>query len=243
MRLRHIVRGIALALSVDALCFAASAVPRLAGPAQRLRPSRARSKKSSGRMRRKDGRPRPCRRDARLRGSPGARSAARARHDPGCTNHWTQLSADDQKEFINLYAARAKKVRENAQKTDFDVTYRAGEAGNGLNKVKTEAKDKDEAARSADAAGRLPRQGRQHVQSHRPRHRKAPSSRRTTATSPHKILTTDGQGVPPEAEAEGPHRSRSPARGDDHFDADGALADEDGLPSFRPPPRAACRTH
>jgi ABC-type transporter MlaC component len=64
---------------------------------------------------------------------------------PSCTNHWAAMSPDQQAEMLNLYTQLiAKKINDNAQKTkDYDVTYKnTKDLGNDLNKVRTEAQDR-----------------------------------------------------------------------------------------------------
>lgn len=144
MRLRHIVRGVALALSVTTLAFAASAdtagaqsfVEAQQGTIKKLVDSGASKDELNKAIdtmidydeitRRAMGQPCPA-------------------TIPNCTNHWAELNDQDKKDFTSLYTQLVgKKVRENAQKTkDFDVTYRGTkEQSADMNKVKTEAKDK-----------------------------------------------------------------------------------------------------
>lgn len=144
MRLRHIVRGLALALSVTTLSFAASA--DTAGAQSFVQTQQGTIKKLVEANASKDELTKAI--DTmidyeeitrRSLGSPCPTTV------PNCTNHWAKLSPEDQKEFVSLYTQLVqKKVRENAQKTkDFDITYRGTkEAGADMSKVKTEAKDK-----------------------------------------------------------------------------------------------------
>lgn len=144
MRLRHIVRSLALALSVTTLCFAASAdtagaqsfVETQQGAIKKLVEANATKDELTKAI---DGMIDYEEITHRAFGSPCPSAI------PNCTDHWAQLSPEDQKEFVGLYTQLVqKKVRENAQKTkDFDVVYRGTkEAGNDMNKVKTEARDR-----------------------------------------------------------------------------------------------------
>ncbi|MFO0740662.1 MAG: ABC transporter substrate-binding protein [Labilithrix sp.] len=196
MRLRHIVRGIALALSVTTLCFAASA--DTAGAQTFVETQQGTIKKLVEANATKDELTKAI--DTMLdyeeitRRSLGSPCPATI---PNCTNHWTQLSADDQKEFINLYTQLVqKKVRENAQKTkDFDVTYRGTkEAGNDLNKVKTEAKDKTKPRDPPTQVDYLVKGDSTYKVIDLVTEGSVLS--KNYYDQSHKILTTDGQGVP-----------------------------------------------
>lgn len=64
---------------------------------------------------------------------------------PNCTNHWKDLSADQQREVTSLLKQLVEKnYHKNLNKTrDYDVTYRgAKEQGENLAKIRTEAKSK-----------------------------------------------------------------------------------------------------
>lgn len=196
MKLRQIVRGLAFALSVTTVCFAASA--DTAGAQSFVEVQQGQIKKLVEANASKDDLTKAI--DGMIdyeeitRRSLGAPCPATI---PNCTNHWGQLNADDQKEFTNLYTQLVqKKVRENAQKTkDFDVTYRgAKEAGNDVNKVKTEAKDK---TKPRDP----PTQVDYMVKGAGPYKvidlvTEGSVLSKNYYDQSHKILTTDGQGIP-----------------------------------------------
>lgn len=62
-----------------------------------------------------------------------------------CTNYYDQISPDKQKELTTAIRALIEKnyLKNMKKSRDFDVTYRTGkEAGEGLSKVRTEAKNK-----------------------------------------------------------------------------------------------------
>jgi len=64
---------------------------------------------------------------------------------PACTNHWKDLSADQQAEVTGLLKKLVEKnYHKNLNKTrDYDVSYRgAKEQGDNLSKIRTEAKSK-----------------------------------------------------------------------------------------------------
>ncbi len=64
---------------------------------------------------------------------------------PKCTNHWDELTDAQKQEVTELFKQLvAKKYRENAYKTKkYEVTYRgAKDQGEGIARVRTEAKDK-----------------------------------------------------------------------------------------------------
>lgn len=144
MRIRHFLPAALLCLSVTTMAFAASAdvagaqsfVEKEHGQLKKLVESNAPSSEVSRAI---DSMVDYDELARRTMGNPCPPTV------PSCTNHWKDLTAEQQREVTSLLKQLVEKnYHKNLNKTrDYDVTYRgAKEQGENLSKIRTEAKSK-----------------------------------------------------------------------------------------------------